>query len=258
MSNSSQKDMKEGYIVSPVEFYFRNALQTSIAPFTSLVNSKNMHNVQDGTAFWVTEIITSSYRFNITLKAWSIEGLPEPFSIKNVLRELEKYQTALLDARAHLRQFDWYTWCTSRYSGSAKKVLDVPTEKAKGLEIELGFATPLRCLHEYIQYCTAIQTASKKNVLGMTSDCELSKYLQKQGIVKQEANQFCARLGAVLVQHLTHFVDQIWALPMDNASKMKLQELVQQRAQDADPAVRAFKNKEKSTLAEMHAFLEAL
>ncbi len=249
-----------GYLVSPVELYFRNALQTSVVSFISTVDSKNMQNEQDGPAFWVTEIKESSKSLNKILNPVSIDDLPDPFSINNVLKKLERYERDMILARAHLRQFNWYEWCTTRYVNSPKKVLDVPTEQAKGLEIELGFNTPLLCLHQYIQYCNAIQTASKKNRLGMTPDCELSKHLQTQGIIREDANQICARLGAVLVEHLTHVeIDKIWTLPILNASKIKLQWLMQKRRQDEDPAVLAFREKNAtSTLAEMHAFLVAL
>jgi hypothetical protein len=183
-----------------------------------------------------------------------------------LIRDLTYYHKSLNEAQKDLLGFDWRFWCDQGTYGTYghktaadKAQLTFEIQGTLGSQLYTLLGHTIDVVNRYIIYCNAIQTASKKNLLGMTSDCELSKYLQKQGIVKQEANQFCARLGAVLFQHLTHFVDEIWALPMDNASKMKLQELVQQRAQDADPAVRAVReNMEKKTLAEMHAFLEAL
>ena len=56
----------------------------------------------------------------------------------------------------------------------------------------------------YFQYCTQIYRFVKK-LNGFTfEDCELSLYLQNNGLSKDIACEMCEKLGAILIQHLVY------------------------------------------------------
>lgn len=241
----------------PVELHFYNEMVESIEKLKGEVTSRKMEKSSFGFS-----IIKESDFFRKRLD----RGVGES-RIFYLINWLTSYEDHLANARTDLLNFNWKIWCdqgaygTYGHNTEAEKAqLKFDIQVTLGTQLHTLIGDTIRVVLRYIIYCEAIQTASKKTLLGMTPDCELSKQLQKQGIIKNDANQICALLGAVLVEHLTHIeIDKIWTLPILNASKMKLQELVQKRAQDADPAVGAFReNKDKGTLAEMHAFLEAL
>jgi len=247
----------------PVELHFYNEMVESIEKLKGEVTSRKMELSTFGSHIIVNSRVLRKDRLDRVVDYTRCEK-PRIFYL---IRDLTYYHNSLDEAQKDLLNFKWQFWCDQGKRGTYghktdadKAQLTFNIQGTLGTQIYALIGDTIDVVNRYIIYCKAIQTASKKNVLGMTSDCELSKYLQKQGIDKQEANQTCARLGAVLVEHLTHIeIDKIWALPILNASKMKLQELVRQRAQDKDSAVRALREtKEKSTLAEMHAFLEEL
>jgi hypothetical protein len=182
---------------------------------------------------------------------------------RGVIVDLKKYRTELVVAQKVMQGFNWKTWCEEGLSGTygheteeEKAELTVAQQAFQGRQLIPFFDGALRAVDDYLAYRRAIEAASSTS-WGVTPDCALSKHLQQKGISKIDANNSCAYLGAVLVEHLALVTDaDIWTLSITNDSKIKFQALTQQHAHDAEKAAKPLS--QRASLAQMHAFLEEL
>ena len=131
----------------------------------------------------------------------------------------------------------------------------VAKKAALGSPLVSFFDDTQMVVKQYRDYCNEIHYGTSPQ------DCELSEHFQKAGIKKDDANQICASLGAVLFRHLALVtipdIQGIFLLPISNVSKMKFQELAQKDTQDTEKRARA-SMPQKASLAQMHVFLEEL
>jgi len=205
----------------------------------------------------------SSFGVHITAQDAKFKALDRG---RGVIVDLRNYRTELVVAQEVMRGFNWKMWCEEGLSGryghatdQEKAELTVAQQAFQGRQLAPFFDGALRAVDEYIVYCRAIEAASQTK-WGVTQDCALSNHFQEAGISKSDANKICARLGAVLVEHLALVtvpdIAVICTLPISGVSKIKFQELAQQHAQDAEKAARPLS--QQASLARMHAFLEDL
>ena len=80
---------------------------------------------------------------------------------------------------------------------------------------------------KYSEYCMRIYIYVKK-MNGVTfEDCELSLYLQNNGLTKDIACEMCEKLGAILIQHLV-YVEKTDIFGDNYVEKLRLDALVSQ------------------------------
>jgi len=97
----------------------------------------------------------------------------------------------------------------------------------QGEEIKDKIKLCQNSVQSYIWYCLKIYDYVKKSKENKFEDCELSLYLQNNGLTKDIACKMCEKLGAILIEHLVYIEkDDIFG---DNyPEKLRLDALVTQ------------------------------
>jgi hypothetical protein len=91
----------------------------------------------------------------------------------------------------------------------------------------------------YSQYCVGIYSYVKK-LNGVTfEDCELSLYLQNNGLTKDIACQMCEKFGAILIEHLV-YIEKADIFGDNYPEKLRLDALVTQHKLNILPNLTGF------------------
>ena len=256
-----------------VEMHYYNAMMVSMDLLTESVKTRKMERSPFGKG-----IISSIEEF----KQEMTRELPDTKEIKLPLPEYRVIQSVnymryctreLQEAHNSLVNMDWKFWCDQGQYGTyghktkeEKDLLTFDIQARLGGEILLLFNQTIDVMDDFIPYIHSIKDMYKKNSFNMTSDCEVSKLLQKEGISRKLSNKFCFELGVALVTNLPVVqLADIWKMEITNKEKGTLQLAFQTILSSLDKSSRTLRGTrvnsqipEKQYVVEMRALLEAL